>query len=662
MKAGALSALCILTVGLSVNAQTPKVFTVAGGHEGNGVPATSASLDFPSSVAVDAKGDIYVTDGGRCRIRKIDQNGVIVSFAGTGICGYGGDGGPAHLAMISTAGIAFDVQGNLLIADSSSRIRKITKNGIITTIAGNGTLGYSGDGGPATQAALYYPAAVSSGLSGNVYIADSFNGVIRMVDAAGNIHTVAGNGTYGFSGDGGPATSAQLSTPHAVCADGNGNFYIADIDNYRVRKVDSTGTITTFAGNGPPGNVGSGNGGPATSATIGNPVGLLLSGGKLYISTNVNIWAVDLTTQLINIVAGTDMGGFNGDGNAALSTLFIPRGMTIDHSGALLVADSANDRVRKIDSSQIVTTIAGGYVGDGKLGTGASLNSPAHIAFDPAGNLYIADGNANRVRKISTNGIITTFAGTGITGYSGDGGPANAATLNYPDAVAADDNGNIFVADSGNRAIRKVDTLGTITTFANIYAPGLATDVSGNVYATDGLHLVWKITPAGSASIIAGNQNCYGYGGDGALATQACLLLPGGIAVDSAGNVFIGDWGNHRIRKVATNGIISTVAGTGSCGYSGDGGPATAASLACYFTDVAVDGKGNLYIADSSNDRIRIVDTAGAIQTYAGTGSLVGYNGNGLPATQTNMFPFGLAVNAKGVVYVSDGWLVRKIH
>jgi len=654
-----LSVLCILAASLSVNAQTPKVFTVAGGYLGNGGPATSAGLGYPRSVAVDARGDIYVTDEGHCRIRRIDKNGVIVSFAGTGICGDSGDGGPAHLAMVSPAGITFDAQGNLLIADDS-RIRKITKLGVITTIAGNGTLGYSGDGGPATQATLHYPTAVSSDPSGNVYIADGYNSVIRMVDTAGNIHTVAGNGTWGFSGDGGPATSAQLSrTPEAVCVDGNGNLYVADTSNYRVRKVDSTGTITTYAGNGLSGN--SGNGGPATSAAIGVPLGLLLSGGKLYISTNFNLWAVDLTTQQIDIVAGTNSGGFNGDGMAALSTLFaLPWGLATDAAGDLLVVDSNNDRVRKIDSNQIVTTIAGGYVGDGKPGTQASLYLPQHIAFDPAGNLYIADEAANRVRKVSTNGTITTFAGTGITGYSGDGGPASAATLNQPDAVASDVSGNIFIADLDNGAIRKVDTVGTITTFATgIYASALATDTIGNVYASD-FDGIRKITPAGSVSIFAGG--CFGYSGDGP-ATKACLALPEGIAFDNAGNMYIMDTENYRVRKVNTSGIISTFAGNGHYGYSGDGGLATAASLGGFCLDVAVDAKGNVYIADLVNARVRVVDASGTIKTYAGTGNF-GYNGNGLVATQTNVSPVGLAINARGVVYVtdSDSAEVRKIH
>jgi len=341
----------------------------------------------------------------------------------------------------------------------------------------------------------------------------------------------------------------------------------------------------------------------------------------------------------------------------------LPRGLATDAAGDLLVVDSNNDRVRKIDSNQIVTTIAGGYVGDGKPGTQASLYLPQHIAFDPAGNLYIADEPANRVRKVSISGIITTFAGTGITGYSGDGGPASAATLSSPDAVASDGSGNIFIADIQNGVIRKVDTFGTITTFASGFsASALATDAIGNVYASDYI-VVRKITPAGSVSIFAGNQNCMGYGGDGGPAAQACLSLPQGVAIDQAGNVYIMDTFNYRIRKVNTSGIISTFAGNGHYGYSGDGGPATAASLGGFCLDVAVDAKGNVYIADLVNARVRVVDASGTIKTYAGTGNF-GYNGNGLVATQTNVSPVGLAINARGVVHVtdSDSAEVRKIH
>jgi sugar lactone lactonase YvrE len=653
---------CLAAVCFNAHAQTLKVTTVAGGHLGNGVPATSAAIAGPVSVARDSEGNLYVSDSGNCRIRKINKKGAIDSFVGASTCGYSGDGGPAHHATLADpGGIAFDAQRNLLIADSGNGvIRRVSPAGIITTIAGNGTGGYSGDGGPATQAALNFPASVSSDPSGNVYISDHNNTVIRMIDPSGNIHTVAGNHVGGFSGDGGPATAAELGYPLAVLADGNGNFYIADTNNNRVRKVDSSGTITTFAGNGS--YQVSGDGGPATSAGLGPVNSLLLLGNKLYIATQSRIWAVDMTTQLINIIAGSSVFGFNGDGMPALSTLIgFPRGMASDPEGDIFVAELINERIRKIDSSQTVTTVAGGYIGDGRLGPGAALNNPWHIAFDPAGNLYIAEYGGNRVRKVSTDGTISTFAGTGITGYSGDGGPASLATLAAPEAVATNSTGDIFVADSGNVRIRKVDSSGTITTFVNLEAIALAMDRFGNLYASD-FNVIWKITPAGVASIVAGKQFCYGFGGDGGPATQACLFLPTGVAVDNSGNIYIADWLNQRVRKVDTTGTISTFAGNGQRGFAGDGGPATAASL-FQPQDVALDGKGNLYISDSINARVRVVDASGIIHTYAGNGNFE-YNGNNLPAIQTAMSPYGLAVDAKGVVYVDDiqSGRVRKLH
>jgi sugar lactone lactonase YvrE len=648
------------------------VTTVAGGYIGDGKPATSASLAEPIGVARDSQGNLYVSDSYNCRIRVINAAGTISTFAGTGICGFSGDGGPAKSAKISnSAGIALARNGNLLITDGS-RIRQITPGGIISTVAGNGTYGYSGDGGPATKATLNYPQGVFGDSIGNIYIADSNNYVVRKVNPQGIIQTVAGNHTPGFSGDGGPATSASLSYVFSVVADGKGNFYIAD-GNERVRIVNPAGIINTYAGNGTYGDTGSG--GPATLASIGTANGLLLGDGKLYISAQV-IWAVDLSTQIINITAGNGNVGFNGDGNTALSTSFSnPNGMAFNSAGALLVVDSGNARLRQIASNQVVATIAGGYVGDEGKATAASLNLssyPPHIGFDPAGNLYIADGGNCRVRKVSPAGEISTFAGTGICGYSGDGGPATSAMLFLPGAVAADNNGNVYIADTDNNVIRKVDKAGTITTFlttltasdgfsVSARANALATDRDGNLYASDGTFAVWKITPSASTTVVAGVLYDIGYNGDGIPATSAWLFLPNGVAVDSAGNVYISDWLNERIRKVDTAGIISTVAGNGTGGFSGDGGPATSAMLSLP-TDVAVDGKGNFYIADSSNARVRIVDPSGTIETLAGSGEFF-YNGNNLPAIQTNMFPTGLAVSSDRVYICDEGsFRVREIE
>jgi trimeric autotransporter adhesin len=673
-----LRVLLILAAGALGHAQNPKIVTtVAGGYLGDHRLATAASLAHPTSVAIDANNNLYVSDEDHCEVRKISASGVITRFAGIEICGYSGDGGPAAVAMLAAPfGIAFDGQGNLLIADQgNNRIRKVTPAGVITTVAGNGTFGYSGNGGPATLAMLGAPEGVFADTSGTIYIADSANLVIRSVDALGVIQAVAGNHLPGSggAGDGGPATSAPLGFPTSVVGDGTGAFYFAE-ESGRVRKVDSTGTITTYAGNGPvthQGNQGNGDGGPATSASTGVPFGLLLSGSELYLTTDTNVWAVDTATQIIHIIAGNGVEGFNGDGSDKLSTSFSQLfGLTFNAGGDLIVADANNGRVRKISSStQMVTTIGGGYVGDGGLGPAAALNlnTGAHIAFDAVGNLYIPDTDNNRIRKVSLSGTISTFAGTGLSAYSGDGGPASLATLSHPTAVAADAFGNIFIADAGNGVVRKIDNTGTISTLARPgfglqpILPGIAVDSSGNVYASDGLFGIWKITPSGSSTLVAGVQFGIGFNGDGIPATQAELNLPGGVAIDSAGNLYIADWLNNRIRKVDTGGIISTVAGNGVPGFSGDGTAATAAMLSGP-TDVTLDGNGNLYIADWFNARVRLVDPAGTIHTLAGTG-IQNYNGNRLPASSTNLGPVGVAVSPEGVLHFSDigSFRVRKL-
>jgi len=521
-----------------------RVTTVVGGRLGDGGPATSASLALPSEVVRDANGNLYISDPLDCRIRRVGSSGTITTFAGTGVCGHGGDGGPAKAARISNVyGMAFDKHGNLLVMDSSV-VRSISPGSIITTIIGTGKPGYSGDGGPATKATLLGALGICVDTVGNIYIADTGNNVIRQVDTQGIIRTVAGNHVHGFSGDGGPATSASLNFPWDVAVDARGHVYVSDADNERVRAFSVGGNINTFAGNGRFGNTGSG--GPATDAAIGGAIGLHLGSGKLYISTNSDlIWAVNLNTGIITTIAGNPRGGYNGDGGSALSTSFmLPYGLAPDGAGGLFVADSGNNRVRHISSNSIVTTVAGGEVGDGGSATSASLNFPfsfAHIAFDPTGNLYLADEGNCRVRKMSKAGIISTIAGTGICGYSGDGGPATEGTLNSPQAVAADANGNIYISDAGNFVIRKIDNSGTITTFISLLddngsatsarTVALAADSSGNLYASDGFFGIWKITPDGQTSIVAGTLFGVGYNGDGIPSDPSEVEFPHGSRI-----------------------------------------------------------------------------------------------------------------------------------
>jgi len=368
--------------------------------------------------------------------------------------------------------------------------------GIITTYAGDGN-GYSGDGGPATSASLDGPSGLAMDSAGNLYIADTGNNVIRKVTPGGIITTCAGNGNAGFSGDGGPATAASLNInidPVGIAVDASGNLYIADSMNNRVRKVSAgSGIITTVAGNG--------------------------------------------------FGAEDGIGGFSGDGGQATAAeLFAPTGLAIDSSGNLYIADLANMRVRKVSPNGIITTVAGsgcvlsistpncgGFSGDGGPATSATLNRPAALALDGSGNLFIADNENNRIRKVSPAGIITTFAGIGpvcefsnlsCTGsYSGDGGPATSAALSAPQGLATDRAGNVYISDTNNLRVRVVSPAGTIATYA------------------------------GNGQF---DYNIFNSAGDGGPATSALINLPDGLATDAAGDLFIADNLRGRVREVST--------------------------------------------------------------------------------------------------------------
>ena len=577
-------------------------------------------------MAVDGSGNLYIADRLNQRIRKVDSTGNISTVAGTGTAGFSGDGAAATAAQLrNPRGVAVDGSGNLYIADGSNqRIRKVDSSGNISTVAGTGTAGFSGDGAAATAAQLNSPEDVMLDGSGNLYIADTLNHRIRKVDSSGNISTVAGTGTAGFSGDGAAATAAQLSNPQGVAVDGSGNLYIGDRGNHRIRKVDSSGNISTVAGTGTAGF--SGDGAAATAAQLRNPSGVAVDGsGNLYITDRLNhrIRKVDSAGN-ISTVAGTGRQGFSGDGAAATAAqLSNPEDVTLDGSGNLYIADFWNQRIRKVDSAGNISTVAGGAVGDGGAAVAARLIYPRDVAPDGSGNLYIADNSNHRIRKVDSSGNITTVAGTGTSGSSGDGAAAGAARLNYPSGVALDGSGNLYIADQWNSRIRKIATVPGFS--AGILSSGVITTVAGG-----GLSL-----------------------GDGAAATAARLNNPRGVALDSAGNLYIADNANHRIRKVDTAGNITTVAGTGTQGFSGDGGAATAAQLSRPF-GVALDGSGNLYIADNGNQRIRKVNSSGIISTVAGTGT-AGFSGDGAAATAAQLSrPSGVALDGSGNLYIAD--------
>jgi trimeric autotransporter adhesin len=342
----------------------------------------------------------------------------------------------------------------------------------ISTIAGNGTLGYSGDGGPALSA-QFHPYCETTDTKGNLYISDWFNNVVRMVAPNGVITTIAGSGSLGYSGDGGPATSAQLAYPCGLAFDAAGDIYIADSGNNVIREI-TNGTISTVYGTNTRGYAG--DFGQGIAAEFYSPLGLAMdSSGNLYISdSGNNVIRVISSAGVINTSAGIEEPGYSGDGGIATAAQFMyPKGIALDASGNLYVADFGNNAIRKISGGKI-STIAGtgfaGFSGDGGTATSAQLYSPQAVAVDAAGNVYIADTGNQRVRQINGNGVINTIAGTGTRGYSGDGGLATSAQFYNPTGVAiaacAQGNcggpavGSVYVADSENNVIRILTSTG----------------------------------------------------------------------------------------------------------------------------------------------------------------------------------------------------------
>ncbi|MCD6010653.1 MAG: surface protein [Flavipsychrobacter sp.] len=752
-----------------VDVSTGIITTYAGngssGYTGDGGAATAAALGVSTGgwwgmgITADPSGNLYYYCWGYNKVRRIDAaTGIITTYAGNGTAAFAGDGGAATAASFGLLyGIAADGSGNVFLSDwSFKRIRKVNSSGTISTYAGTGTAGFGGDGGPATTTGVAMQnlgCSVDGG--GNLYFADYNNQRIRKVDALGIISTVAGTGTWGFSGDGGAATAAKLNWPYNTACDGAGNVYIADYQNIRIRKIHNfnrplyftAGASTTLSvcQNSPgdsiniplsimdsdmyqyatwiimsapshgsaiaawgaitPGTVFSPHGcyykptagyvGPDTfiarafdgfvydtitvyvtvnpvpgsitgvtsfstsgyttlSSTPGGGAwtsgssGIAAASGTTGVVTGVSAGTATITytipatgcirTTTVNVfpyagktiitVAGNGTGGYVGDGVAATATqINLPGDVAFDGSGNMYIADDGNQRIRKVNSSGIISTIAGttiGFSGDGGAATAAQFNNPTGVAVDNSGNVYVADLNNHRVRKISTSGIITTFAGTGTIGFSGDGGAATAARLSYPRELAFDGNGNLYISDQSNSRIRIVNTSGIIST------------VAGTGTAT--------------------------YGGDGGAATLAQINLPRGVFVDASGNAYIGDFNNNRIRKINTSGTISTYAGTGVSGFTGDGGPATSGRLNNPW-GVGMDALGNMFITDAGV-RIRKISGTGIITTLAGTGSN-GFSGDACAASTAMMnVATGIFVDGTGAIYFADrsNHRVRKIY
>ena len=609
-------------------AQQYSVSTYAGG---GGLPstnhATGASIGNPGAIAADRAGNIYFA---LAQVMKLSPNGVL-----------------SPTVKIYAASMAEDSAGNLYVIDAFTNVvHKISPDGTDTTIAGSGVLmGHTngaGDGGPATAAPLFYPQQLAVDNSGNVYIAERNTPRVRKVTPDGVITTVAGNGKAGYSGDGGPATSAQIGTAWGLAVDEAGNLYISDVkpardslpSAARIRKVSGDGTITTVAGTGAPGF--SGDGGPALNAQFASPGALAADGlGNLYIADLYRIRKIS-ADGTISTIAGNGSQGFAGDGGPAAAAQISGSvggsggNLAIGSSGDLYIADTSNSRVRTISSDGTIRTVAGDgnqccYSGDGSMATSMLLDLPLGVAVDAVGNTYIADTGDNSIVRVSPAGTLTAVAGISSSSKTlGDGGPAIHAFLSSPVGMTFDSAGNLYVAEAGGHRVRKIDPTGNISTVAGTGTQGSS----------------WTF--------------------EGGRATAADLTWPEDVAVDAAGNVYIADPPGSAVRKVTPDGIITTVAGTNTAGFSGDGGPATRAQLR-EPSGVAMDRSGNLYIADTFNFRIRKVTPDGTITTVAGSG-YAGYLGDGIAATAAGLqSPVGIRVDAAGDLVLGDTTSVRLV-
>jgi uncharacterized protein (TIGR03437 family) len=599
-------------VSLSTAATPPAkpytIQTVAGNDLiGDGGPALAAILSQTEGIAV-FKGTIYIADADDNRIRKITPDGNIQTIAGTGAAGFSGDGGPADAAMVDHPyGLALDATGNLFVADlGNARIRKISLNGTIQTVAGGGLIpaGTNGENNPALSVQLMQPRNLALDPDGTLYISDFGANRVYRLSTGGTLTTLAGTGNAGFTGDGAGAVMAQLKSPAGIALDTLGNVFICDSGNNRIRKVNR-GVISTVY-------------------TIAGPTGIAINvSGTMYIAA-ANYF-------------GTQFRSIAGVISAGLAS---PQDVTLDASGNAYA--TTGQTVRKITPDGKVNVIAGSamaryFSGDNGPATSARLHAPTGIAVDELGNWYIADSMNNRIRKITSGGGITTFAGTGDAGAGGDGGPAALAQLSGPRSVTLDSQHNLYVADSGNNRIRKITPSGNITTFAGGFnAPEYLTATSdGALYVADaGNNRVVKVLPSGSTSMVAqvlkpsslvidaaGNvlvselTRISKISPAGTVSTVLDgLNSPRGLLLTQEGDLLIAEMGAHSIRRLTAAGVLTTVAGTGVAGSLGDGGQASLAQLNAP-ADIVADLSGKIWIADSGNNRIRTLtpDSVGAI-------------------------------------------------
>jgi sugar lactone lactonase YvrE len=605
-----------------------------GSSDGGG---QAARFNQPRKIAIDHSGNLFVADTGNSTIRKITPDGATSTFAGFPSATGSSDGRRELARFNRPAGIAVDSQGNVYVADAGNHtIRKITPDGVVTTLAGlAGTFGIVDGHGAAARFNNLGGLAVDTG--GNVYVTDgetpsNANDPIRKISPTGDVTTVA----------------SGLVFPSDVAVDGNSTLF-ATVFN-RVVKITPQGLVSTFAGDGSYGTTD----GVGTDAKFNNPSGLGIdSSGNLYVTDTGSHTIRKITpNQLVTTVAGVSLQPGSDDGPALSAKFRNPAGVAAGPNGEVYIADTFNNEIRTIASQSVATLAGRAPIGsaDGSRFS-AQFYHPSGEAFDTSGNLYVADGGNNTIRKITTQGDVSTFAGSAGVAGSSDG-IGSAARFNNPVGIAFDAAGNLYVADSGNHIIRKITPAGLVSTIAGLagnngtadgfrsnarfaFPSGVAIDSAGSVYVADSYnHTIRKITSAGNVTTFAGTPNPGAPGslvdGKGSAASFSYVYS---IAIDSDGVLWVADRGNVAIRKITPDATVSTFA-----------------RLSNYA--LALDGSGHIYVADDYNSAIRKIDRAGVITTLGGWGPANFAEGAGSAALFSS--PSGIAVDGQGKVYVAD--------